>query len=323
MTRAAMNSLAATLLYSSNLVATQRPNHGHGTPASLPPGCLPTDGQQDLFCPGDYGYGCFKIPSLLRIPGSQRVLAFIEARKYSCDDEGYVDLLLKTSDNLGKNWSRPSLVHSDSTGSAGQPAGWHTIGDALPILDEHTGVVHLVFTRDNTDVLYTYSARVAQLGHNVVTEDWAAIRNISSSAVRDRSHFVGTGHAAGLQLLHHPPGIGTLLIPCYGGGSNSFVLASENRGATWHIRSELDAPPNEWVLTKLSEASPNRLFASLRSSPHRLQAWSEDAGKTWTSTKPAPELPEPVSGCEGSVVLHPNGKLYCEFNTLSQHALYL
>ena len=305
--------VAAVLLLRGGGTLAQRPNHGHGTPPSLPPGCLPKDDQQDLFCPGDYDYGCFKIPSLLRVPNSTRVLAFIEARKYSCDDEGYVDLLLKTSDDLGETWSRPSLVHSDSTGGPDDPGEWHTIGDALPILDEHTGVVHLVFTRDNTDVLYTRSSRVAQLGHHVVTEDWATIRNISSSAVRDRSkkNFVGTGHAAGV-FLPYPRGIGTLLVPCYGGGSNSFVLASEDRGESWHIRSELDAPPNEWVMTFVDPSTPNRLFASLRSSPHRLQAWSEDGGKSWTPTKPAPELPEPISGCEGSVLLHPNGKLYCE-----------
>ena len=90
------------------VVAAVPPNHG--SPASLPPGCLPKDGQQDLFCPvrdlwqrsvserapraaaagagaaltagrrweqGEFGYGCFKIPSLLRIPSSGRLLAFM------------------------------------------------------------------------------------------------------------------------------------------------------------------------------------------------------------------------------------------------------
>ena len=38
-----------------------------------------------------------------------------EARKYSCSDEGFVDLLLKTSDDGGRSWSRSTLVHTDST----------------------------------------------------------------------------------------------------------------------------------------------------------------------------------------------------------------
>ena len=72
--------------------AAPGPPPAHGFPPSLAPGCLPAkEGSDDLFCPGQYGYGCFKIPSLLRIPHSSRLLAFIEARKHSCDDEGFVE----------------------------------------------------------------------------------------------------------------------------------------------------------------------------------------------------------------------------------------
>ena len=76
-----------------------------GFPPSLTPGCLPpAAGKLDVFCPGQHGYGCFKIPTLLRIPHTQRLLAFIEARKFSCDDHGWVDLLLRTSEDAGATW---------------------------------------------------------------------------------------------------------------------------------------------------------------------------------------------------------------------------
>jgi hypothetical protein len=58
------------------------------------------------------------------------------------------------------------------------------------------------------------------------------------------------------------PGAGTLLVPCYGGGSNSFVLASEDRGKSWHIRGELDAAPNEWVMTRVRHDDDERLFGA-------------------------------------------------------------
>jgi len=262
----------------------------------IKPGCLAPDSRHtDLWCPGDAGYECYKIPSLLKVPASSTLLAFIEARKHSCDDEGYVDLLLRRSHDNGQTWGDAQFVWGNSTDVPHQD--WHTIGDALPIHDRATGAIHLVFTSDNKDALYM---RSDDLGAT-----WPAVpRNISSDAAAARGPFLGTGHAAGLQLDN-----GTLLVPMYGGGSNSFVLASSDHGDSWAIRSELDCAPNEWVMAETAEGS-GRLVGSVRSEGTRLQAFSPDGGRTWTPTQHAPGLPEPVSGCEGAMVLHPNGRLY-------------
>ena len=85
-----------------------------GFPPSLKPGCLQPDAQANLFCPGDEGYGCFKIPVMLR-HSSGALIALIEARKYSCDDHGYVDLLQRRSLDGGKTWEPSRLVHGNST----------------------------------------------------------------------------------------------------------------------------------------------------------------------------------------------------------------
>ena len=79
---------------------------------ALPPGCLPKDDQTDLWCPAAHGVApsadldvhvaCYKIPSLLRIPNSTRMLGFIEARRFSCSDGGWIDLLLRHSTDDGK-----------------------------------------------------------------------------------------------------------------------------------------------------------------------------------------------------------------------------
>merc|ERR1719487_2794551 len=127
----------------------------------------------NLWCPGDAGYECYKIPSLLRIPNTTTLLAFIEARKHSCDDEGYIDLLLRRSHDNGKTWLAPQMVYGNSTEEE-----WHTIGDALPVFDPHDGAVHLVFTRDNTDAFLTRSDDRGAT--------WAAPKNISAWAVAQR-----------------------------------------------------------------------------------------------------------------------------------------
>ena len=42
----------------------------------------------------------------------------------------------------------------------------------------------------------------------------------------------------------------------------------------------------------------------------RIQARSDDGGETFAATMYALELPQPVNGCEGSIVKHPNGTLF-------------
>ena len=78
----------------------------------ISPGCLPAAqqaGHTELWCPGQASYECYKIPTLLRIPNSTKLLAFIEARKYSCDDAGFIDILLRHSPDNGKTWTEPQV----------------------------------------------------------------------------------------------------------------------------------------------------------------------------------------------------------------------
>ena len=215
-----------------------------GFPPSLAPGfCLQNDTHKPLWCPGSGGYGCFKIPSLLRTPTS--LLAFIEARKYSCDDHGFIDLLVRRSFDNGTTWSPATVVHSNSTES-----DWHTVGDALPVRDAATGAIQLIFTIDNLDVMHTISVDGGA--------SWAVPTNISSVALVQRGPFVGTGHAGGLQLAN-----GDLLVPMYGGTpTHSYVLSSEDGGGTWRVRSEL-AAGNEWAMAEV-ERGTGRLLGSMR-----------------------------------------------------------
>jgi len=106
-----------------------------GFPPSLKPGCLPTDGKNtDVFCPGDMGYGCFKIPTILET-SKGTLLAMIEARKFSCDDHGYVDLLLRRSFDGGVHWEPMQLMYTNST-----ETHWTTVGDGNWVEDATNGI---------------------------------------------------------------------------------------------------------------------------------------------------------------------------------------
>ena len=180
------------LLLAATPLSTAQPH----VPA-LPPGCLPPDDQLDLWCPGARGtppaagdetVPCYKIPSLLRTTNGT-LLAFIEARRTQCGDGGLIDLKLRRSTDDGKSWLASQVVFAET------PEAGVTIGDACPVQDRRTGVVHLIFTRNNADVYYTSSSDEGA--------SWAAPVNISASVDghREPGHgFIGTGHAAGLQL---------------------------------------------------------------------------------------------------------------------------
>ena len=57
-------------------------------------GCMPKDKFTPVFCPGDNGYCCYRVPNLL-VTDAGTMLAFVEARKYSCDDHGTNDVVYR------------------------------------------------------------------------------------------------------------------------------------------------------------------------------------------------------------------------------------
>ena len=217
-----------------------------------------------------------------------------------------MDILLKRSLDNGATWGEPRLVYGNSTD--GPHKEWHTIGDALPVYDTRLDAVHLVFTRDNHDVLYSRSDDAGL--------SWRAPTNLTA-ATGLGGDFCGTGHAGGLQTSS-----GRILLPMYGCGvGHPFVLASDDHGANWRNLGRVDADPNEWDMAPTTPfqrprggagavATPE-LLASVRSADGlRLEARSVDGGATWSKPTRMRTLPEPITGCEGALILHPNGKMY-------------
>ena len=121
----------------------------------------------DVFTSGVGGYQTYRITSLLVTPGGA-LAAFREGRKTGPADHGDIDLLLRRSDDGGRNWGLTTLVYEE--GEA-RPV---TIGNPCPVVDATTGTVWLTFCRDNADVLVTSSRDDGRT--------WAAPRTITGSA---------------------------------------------------------------------------------------------------------------------------------------------
>ncbi|GMI27478.1 hypothetical protein TrCOL_g2294 [Triparma columacea] len=312
----------------ANLLLLILPVWSLATPDGFPPalhrkGCLPEDGQAKLFCPevvldDTETYGCYKIPTIMRtLDGT--LLAMVEARKYSCDDQGYVDLRLRRSQDEGKTWEPSILVH-------GQPdETWTTVGDGTGVVDHTTGVIHLLHTHNNTRLFLSNSADEGLT--------WSEPVDVSETLKLGTTDtgWVGTGHAGGMQLSAGPKA-GRLIIPTYS-GSGSYAVYSDDQGATWSTGEPVtgvefgkDSGAGEHQISEtgtFAEDGTPILLMNRRNSPkmpnligitsrgRRLLSYSHDGGETWGEVWQAKELPEPIKGCEGSTIFHePSNKLY-------------
>jgi sialidase-1 len=104
----------------------------------------------DLYVGGEAGYHSYRIPALV-VTKKGTLLAFCEARKNSSRDDGDIDLVVRRSADGGGTWSALALVYEEG-GDA--PI---TIGNPSPVQDRRTGVIHLLFTRNNQPVFSKHS----------------------------------------------------------------------------------------------------------------------------------------------------------------------
>jgi len=272
-----------------------------------------------LFRGGDHDYHTHRIPSLLRTQADTLLLLW-EGRTASTSDFGQIHLLVSRSEDVGQSWSDPEIVHCEGT-----PEEQITIGNPVPVMDQDTGAIILMLTRNNEEVLVTHSD---DDGHT-----WSAPRDITAQVRPDhwRRYWTGPGH--GLQLRCGSRR-GRLVIPSYhlephrpGGADicHSHVVYSDNHGATWQVggNTPLDRDieevvcdgswwPNGFVWSGCeclaAELHDGELYLTVRNqvSYGRRKAFarSRDGGETWTPLALQPELPG--SACQSSLLPLPD-----------------
>ena len=218
-----------------------------------------------LFGPDEL-YPFYRIPSLLAI-NATLLLAFAEGRGQR-NDHGRVSIVLKRSFDGGQSWSPQALVEHGMSG---------TIGNPTPLYDDE---IALFFCHENKDV---YLTRSPDLGIS-----WSTPERIKWSRPSEW-HWVATGPPAALLMQS-----GRWVLPCDGlAGSRqlysasrvfSFVLYSDDRGATWQQGELLDGG-NECQAAQLPNGS---LVLNMRSKHTvRLHSLSIDGGEHWSQPRKA------------------------------------
>ncbi len=248
----------------------------------------------DVYTSGEAGYHTFRIPALLTSPKGT-LLAFCEGRKTGRGDHGDLDMVLKRSSDGGNTWGKLQLVYEEGGNEK------ITIGNPCPVVDQSNGRIWLPFTRNNDDVLVTYSDDEGQT--------WAEPKRITKSVKDEAWTWYATGPGVGIQLTRGEHK-GRLVIPCdhrlraadggWRGAGHSHVIYSDDHGQTWQKGEPTEKSMNECQVVELSDGRLMLNMRSYRGHGCRAVAISKDGGVTWGECRDDESLIEPV--CQASFV---------------------
>ncbi|MEU5432370.1 sialidase family protein [Streptomyces sp. NPDC020719] len=241
--------------------------------------------EQVLFRSGVGGYGCYRIPALVKTRAGS-LLAFAEGRKSpTCADRGDIDLVMRRSTDDGRTWGPAHVVLE---GSPDDPTAPYTRGNPAPVVDRASGNVFLLSTSNEATPTGPRLPWVQRSDDDGVS--WSRPRALPTFSGAHTGWFA-TGPSHGVQLTEGPH-TGRLVVGAHqnprSGTRYAGVLYSDDHGATWRASSTANSyvagsvNPGEVSVAELPGgsvylASRNEIGGS---ADHRTRAVSADGGTT-------------------------------------------
>ncbi|WP_433160983.1 exo-alpha-sialidase [Kribbella sp. CA-247076] len=242
--------------------------------------------QTVLFNKGDAGYGCYRIPAIVRTK-SGALLAFAEARRAWCGDSQEIDLVMKRSDDDGRTWSATQTVLS---GTDADPNAVATRGNPAPIVDYETGRIVLLSTMDPGTTTRPRTPYVQVSDDDGRT--WSKAKNIGAQIDDPGWGWYATGPVHGIQLTRGAHAGRLVAGTNYdngAGGQAGQLVYSDDSGETWHkgatdLRTDGAVPQEISVVEKVDGG----IYAIARNNAggpgaSRMSAVSNDGGQTYAA----------------------------------------
>ena len=258
---------------------------------------------KSVFISGEEGYACFRIPAILALPGN-KLIAFAEGRKGGCSDTGDIDLVMKTSDDLGETWSSLSIIWDDSLNTCGNPA---------PVYDKETGKIILLSTWNlgedhESEIIGGTSIdtrRIFVRTSDDLGQSWTEPKEITKQVKLPSWTWYATGPGSGLQLKSENNN-GRLMIACDHIEAESkkyfsHIIYSDDHGNNWQLGGT--TPKDQVNECEVVQLSDGRLMLNMRNydrnQRNRQIAFSKDGGLTWEDQQFDSTLIEPI--CQASL----------------------
>ncbi|MFK8906064.1 LamG-like jellyroll fold domain-containing protein [Streptomyces sp. YS-3] len=254
--------------------------------------------EQVLFRSGVGGYGCYRIPALVKTKEGS-LLAFAEGRKSpTCADRGDIDLVMRRSTNDGRTWGPAHVVLEGSPTDGTAP---FTRGNPAPVVDRETGSVFLLTTSNEQTPSGPRLPWVQRSDDDGVS--WSAPRALPTFSGADTGWFA-TGPSHGVQLTAGAHA-GRLVVGAHQNPDATTryagVLYSDDHGTTWQASTTANSyvagkvKPGEVSVTELPGggvylAARNEIGGS---ADHRTRAVSTDGGTTVPASTVVPGLITP------------------------------
>ncbi|XP_030631164.1 sialidase-3-like [Chanos chanos] len=246
----------------------------------------------------------YRIPALFYFEEKEMFLAFAEKRSGPRDEDAEVLVMSKL--HKGDNqWSEPGELQKAHM----KPC--RTMSPC-PVYERTTKTLYLFFNcvydkvPERTQI--DKKINLARLCY-ITTKDaqtWSEVTDLTDvgeigEKVKDWSTFaIGPGH--GIQTENN-----TLIIPAYAYHKDTkkphaFVFSSSDIGKTWHVEKRIEEECGECQVAEVIDSKGSHLYCNARGSKVRVEAVSENYGKTFGKAKHPKVLTEPKYGCQGSVI---------------------
>ncbi|XP_059826021.1 sialidase-4-like isoform X4 [Hypanus sabinus] len=275
------------------------------------------------------GTGGFRIPALLHIPDSNILLAFAESRRGPKDESA--DLLYLRCCEYNKSsedfqWEDAKPIQSAQLGNCRSM-------NPCPVYEKKKKTVFLFFiavegsTSEQEQIRSQKNA--AQLCYVTSVDNgqtWGDIINLTDNGAKAEpcigvtintwaTFALGPGH--GIQLNS-----GRLVIPANAHvvesneiGVRAFTFYSDDGGKCWEIGKFISGEEcGECQVVSLDQANGSSgqalIYCNARNNKadknqYRVEAFSNDGGKTFTEGKLVTQLAEYSAGCHGSIISFP------------------